>query len=503
MWHTPDEQAHFAQVAYFAEFNRMPKRGFDLNREIWQSEKLLGTDRDQKGNNKFTFHPEYRIEYTNSLIGRYEKDIQNLPLPVRQEMVKQESANYPPLYYWIAAIPYKLFYSTDLINRIFLSRFVSIIFGILTVFLSWLIAKELFPKKRLYQITLPVLVSFQPMLSFVFAGITSDNLLNLMFSLIIYLSLLLISQGISKKLLLFALLSLFLTYLTKPQFVLAIPILLLAIIFSVFINHQVGKKLKIGLSLNAILGLVGIYFLITQTHVLNILESLYSQGFNPGGNQVINITPWQFFKETLLHTYKEVIPWYWGVFDWLSVTYPRGIHRVINWLMVIAGVGVVIRVSQILRKRTKEDLLFIFMIMVALTYFLGITYYNYLFTLSHAFPFGIQGRYYFPVIIAHMAALLIGLSAIIPNRFKKIKNCWVKVLGLGMILLNFIALWIIVGTYYDISNINNFIVQASQYKPWFYKGYGLILIFIIYLFLLIIFLSKYLILKESERTRSD
>ncbi len=45
-----------------------------------------------------------------------------------------------------------------------------------------------------------------------------------------------------------------------------------------------------------------------------------------------------------------------------------------------------------------------------------------------------------------------------------------------MVILNFIALWIIAKSYYDISNINNFIVQASQYKPWFYKGYWLVLV---------------------------
>ena len=63
LWHFPDEQAHFGQIAFIAEKGRNPDRSEnDLTEEIYISEQLLGTARDKYGNNKFTFHPEYRIE---------------------------------------------------------------------------------------------------------------------------------------------------------------------------------------------------------------------------------------------------------------------------------------------------------------------------------------------------------------------------------------------------------------------------------------------------------
>ena len=63
IWHTPDEQSHFGQVAFMAEKGRKPDGWdkYDLTNEILISERLLGTERDKFGNNKFTFHPEYRI----------------------------------------------------------------------------------------------------------------------------------------------------------------------------------------------------------------------------------------------------------------------------------------------------------------------------------------------------------------------------------------------------------------------------------------------------------
>ena len=62
MWHAPDEEQHFGQVAYMAEFNRTPMNyDKDINKEIDKSSELLGTKREIKGTNQFTYHPEYRI----------------------------------------------------------------------------------------------------------------------------------------------------------------------------------------------------------------------------------------------------------------------------------------------------------------------------------------------------------------------------------------------------------------------------------------------------------
>src|SRR3989344_1929977 len=79
LWHFPDEQAHFAQVAYLGEMGPQPgKTPFDLTEEIRISENLLGTERDNSGNNRFTFHPEYKIEYAPVLYGIYEEKINKL-----------------------------------------------------------------------------------------------------------------------------------------------------------------------------------------------------------------------------------------------------------------------------------------------------------------------------------------------------------------------------------------------------------------------------------------
>src|SRR5437879_260840 len=109
IWHGPDEQAHFGQIANYVELGRLPTGPQNLNKEIYTSEVLLGTLRDKFGTNKFTYHPEYKIEYTSSRTGKYERQITTLPLTSRQELVINESTNYPPIYYWVGSLGYWLF----------------------------------------------------------------------------------------------------------------------------------------------------------------------------------------------------------------------------------------------------------------------------------------------------------------------------------------------------------------------------------------------------------
>ena len=181
MWHTPDEQAHFGHVAYLAEGGQLPMgRQKDLTEEIAISEQLLGTYRNKYGNNQFTYHPEYRLEYTDNLTGKYEAEITNIPLSARHNFTDAESAYYPHFFYRVSGLIYRLFYQQDLFVRVFALRLFWLFSHVLMVWLAYLIGQLVFPKDKLAAVSVAVLSSFQPMLSFVAAGVSSDNLHNLL-----------------------------------------------------------------------------------------------------------------------------------------------------------------------------------------------------------------------------------------------------------------------------------------------------------------------------------
>jgi len=128
VWQYPDEQAHFAQVQDVAEIGKVPPASLDTSYEIALSEEILGTSRDGFGNNKYTYHPEYKIEYSSNLNGPHEATIVNLPRSARYGLVKSESTRNPPLYYFLSSIVYKIFTNANLFSRIYAVRFVSVIF---------------------------------------------------------------------------------------------------------------------------------------------------------------------------------------------------------------------------------------------------------------------------------------------------------------------------------------------------------------------------------------
>src|SRR3989344_6105734 len=196
VWQYPDEQAHFAQIQDVAELGKRPADKLNASLEVALSEEILGTQRDGLGNNKFTYHPEYKIDYSDSFDGPRESEIVNLPKSARTQLVKNEATKNPPLYYFLVSLTYKLFDGGNLFTRVFAVRALSIIFFLLTVILSYEIVKLIFEKNKILSLALPTLVAFKPMFVFSSSGVLPDSLTNLLFTLVLFLSLKILTGGL-------------------------------------------------------------------------------------------------------------------------------------------------------------------------------------------------------------------------------------------------------------------------------------------------------------------
>src|SRR3989344_4356415 len=202
IWQYPDEQAHFAQVQDLAELNHVPSTQANTSTEINISEILLDTSRDVSGNNKFTYHPEYKINYSNNLYGPYESTLINLPKSARTTLVKYESTQNPPLYSLWASIFYRIFSEGTLFTRVYVARIASLILFLLIIYLSFKVGKLIFDRNKIMPVVLASLIGFKPMLVFASTGVLPDALSNLIFTIILYLSLKILFQGINVRMLL-------------------------------------------------------------------------------------------------------------------------------------------------------------------------------------------------------------------------------------------------------------------------------------------------------------
>ena len=486
MWQFPDEQAHFAQVQNVAEGNPInPARTDNTSREVDESERILGTKRDGFGNNRFTYHPEYNLEYTSGYFGLFEDTIRNFPRSYRKEFVTNEATAYPPAYYELLGFFYNFVSNQDLIWRVFSLRLVNICLYLILVGVTYRISQLIFPTQQLWQITLTIWIGFHPMLSFVSAGINSDNLFNAVVIIFIYLCMRLAMFGWKWWDSVWLLLVVVLATWTKPHGKLVTLFLLFPVL-----TWLLRKKLRIFM-FGAILVAVGVFVKYYFLHfVLNqqVLPDVGSLSLLP-----ISFTGYStFLWESTKHIYRETFPWYWGIFRWLSLTYVRPVHRIINWITVVGLTGFALWMVKMVLQRKKSTVFVarVFLVYVSVVYALALMSFDYLFTLSHGFSLGLQGRYFFPTIVGHMAILLVGCEFLC-NRFR-LRERIVKIFSIGMILLHTYAFVYVVSSYYSLRNMQQFFIQASQYKPWFFKSPLLELLTITNFVSLVIFLWYYI-----------
>ncbi len=377
-------------------------------------------------------------------------------------MAIHEATGYSPLYYLGGAVFYKAVYPASLFVRVNIVRLYSVLLTVLTIWLVYKIGLLVF-KKELWVVSLAVLVSFQPMFTFTMSGVNSDVLFNFFFTLFIWASLLVLKKQNLKNVGLL-LLSLLAGLLTKPQMFIA---LCLSIIPLVWFFRRVWFKKKRKVSLRhfvLVLGGLALLFMVFKFGRIGQIT-----GFIQAGYQNVSIGLMEHLAWTVRHTIAEVLPWYWGVFKWLGVVLPRWVNQVQMRLLGLTVLGLLIYLIKIIRqKRLKtQDWQIGFLALIALAYFLAVTLWNWQFRIAYGFPFGIQGRYFFPAIVSHMAIILVGLTSLAPKRLIR----WVVLLLSGWwITLSFIGLWTVTKAYYQTWPLQTLWWQISQYKPFWFKA---------------------------------
>ena len=255
--------------------------------------------------------------------------------------MSQQATGYPPLFYQLSSLGYRLSYNQDLFTRVFVTRLVNLLLFILFYVVVYLIGRELFINRQ-FAFWLALLVVFQPMFSFVMAGVNSDNLFNLLFTTAIFISLRLLNRGWQVSTLLLALVNLFLIMKTKPHGILVALIYLFPLIYLFLQKRRVPVKYVVVIAVILFVGFGRVVAdiarggqVIPEIGQFNEMPPLSIDGY------MVHL------KNVLVQSYRLILPWYWGVFRWLSLTYPRLVHRVINVITLVGLAGLLMFMRQI------------------------------------------------------------------------------------------------------------------------------------------------------------
>lgn len=473
----PDEQAHFGSVEFLLSNGRVPVGNEeDMTPEMKGTQEYLGIYRNDQGQNKYTYHPEFLLDYSDTYLGPHELEIIALNTPdLRSSYVATEAARYPRAYYDYESFFLRLVNNQDIITRLFVSRLGSLLISALLALFVFKIGKLIFRSQSL-ALTLAVMVMLQPMMSFVTAGINSDNLHNLFFTMMIYFSLCFITNKPSLTDLVLGSFVVVADIYTKPQGIIALPLFLLAML--IYLVKKRSWK-----AIFAMFGVIGLVLLLGRSQItpyLGIINSANSRG--------VSFIEYLRFSGNKLIAQNTV--WYWGVFKWLGVVLPPIYWRVANRVVLLSALGIIVYLVKVFRKKKVIiPLLSVsYLFFSIVLYSLAIYYFDWHYTKNVGYSIGVQARYFYPTIVAQMALLLTGIislgwglkSLLWLRRFLLLLFLWLQLGGL----------WRLITSYYDISSISTFITQISQYKPFFAKGPWWYLWALCYLFSIIIIIRQ-------------
>jgi len=488
IWQYPDEQSHFAQIQDIAELGYTPKVGPNTSLEIAISERLLDTQRDGLGNNKFTYNPYYHIDYARSQEGLYENFISNLPRETKLTMAKREATENPPLYQIMSANFYRLFGEGNLFDRVYAVRFFSVILYVILVVTTVNASSLIFNKDNALKAVLPGVVAFTPMLVFSTTGVLPDPLTILLFSAIFAVCLKIIRKGFSAPLIVLLAILNFLGIYTRQQFQIALPISLTAVVYALYEITPQNRKAFFWLFLGFFV-LLSILAIMLRPAFLAIPEvGVPNFALIFTGQFIIYLTT------TIKHYYSQTLPWYWGVYKWLSLTLPHVYYQLINRLVAFSFVGITIWVISMIRKQKfdKDDLVMAFFITSIFIYFSIFIVWDFYFQRQYNYTFGIQGRYFLPLVLPITTVLVFGIKNVLRPFIKKYLYMIYFFIAFAIILFNDISLSFVASTYVESSNLKTFVNQVSQYKPVVFKGNTIILMITLALLLQAFYLFKLL-----------
>jgi 4-amino-4-deoxy-L-arabinose transferase-like glycosyltransferase len=348
----------------------------------------------------------------------------------------------PPLYH-AALAPIWRILPGDAIDRLFVLRFASVVLGLAVVLLAYLTARALFPESPFMRAGVPLFVAFQPQLAFEAAIVNHDILVIALFSLLVYLLLRGLTGGFSSRRELAVGLVTAAGLWTKLSFGLALPVIVLAVVWTWWDNRR-----RWGDLVTALQWLVGSLFLTVGLPLLLLapwfLRSFWLYGDPTGTQRLREIQEFGSSASTYQEMFTTPAFWrerledFWGNYGWRNIPYDASMSQTIWALWGIAVlIGLFVLVREVAagflgwRRLLTRDQVRGMTVVAASVLMLafGVLYVG---TIQFT-----QSRFIFPAMIGIAMISLIGVDRVLPARARPIAT---PVLLALLVLFNVVAL---------------------------------------------------------------
>jgi len=461
-WQNHDEPAHFHYTQYLVENKKLPviegaikARILSFSEEYAESEILIDATRIMRGpNEQFRFiHQRFaNVNFDYDDIATKLSGLSRQPLMPSQapdeysdlyhklpdrDIYVNSAAPYQPLYYLLEAIPYKLFYKSDIITRLYAMRLFSTLIYLASIFICYLIAMRLTKNFKL-SIVLTIIIGLLPVFGHLTTGINNATLLILLSTLSIYwyiriIQKLSLTNGIGLGI------TLGLGMITKPQFVVFPLLIIIPILYHFFYSKENKTKvLKIFLLTGAILLVLSSWWFLWNysqygSFIYQNDPSATIQNYSP-------LSPGKIFYFIFFRWIYEFASYNFAFGFATEILLPAWIIVTITGLTIISLVGL----AKLAIKKIKETNIqkkFQIALIICAPLLLELLLF-YLFTktllnVGHS-RFPTDGRYLLPTVFCFTFLWLIGILSLIPKKYYK----WAYIIiVIGMVIINVITLF--------------------------------------------------------------
>ncbi len=446
-WQVPDEIAHFGYAESLAEYGTKPDRAGTItipNPDTGEPELIdpLVVSSNTIGSIEASNAPAVMVDpftrppWAESAERRYNR----VEPTLRRDNGGEQSGatSYPPLYYALESLPYRAASSGTAIDRLTWMRWFSGLWVLVTAAGGWLLAGEVFGRRRLPQLVAAGTLGLWPMITFISAAVNPDAMLTATCTLALWQMARIARRGTR----LWPAIALFATVLVAAAAKVSGAALFPAALFAVVaglpaVRARTDDRLKPLLGLAAVLIVVPLVLLLIG-EAAGVLPAQLANAVaeRPNLHRFASYL-WQFYlpnpgfmdRQIFMYPVISDLPVYnlwlgtsWGTFGWVNIWFPRWVYRIffVITLVILAGLALLavraFRNRRATTVRTGSPALPITFVLAAGAVLGGVHLQDYANGISGALPFA-QGRYLFPV--ASLGALAVaGALTALPRRLQ-------------------------------------------------------------------------------------
>jgi len=421
-FNAPDETLHFAYAQVLAERFDLPG---DPELPAFSTEQSRGADvlnADQTAG-----QPGVKPEWSADLEARWRAE--DARLAADDGGGPTAAALNPPMAYLWNALGYRAAQPGTLFDHLLGARAGTLIWLPVTVLAVWLLAGEVFGRRRLAQLAAAAVPALLPMLTFVSSSVTPDGMLYATWSLALWLGTRALrrSPSVGNLAALAGVVGLACT--VKATSYALVPGVLVVLAVSAWRTrrHQARRLGALAAAVALPLALtIGVWFAIASGLERRAAAQLVDATAGTTNYREFASYLWQFYlpRPPFLTDYRfttEGLPlmevWIkhtWAAFGWLEVRFSDGVYRA---LAVLSGVLVLLAAARLWLARRRIDWAVVgFLAAVVAALLIGLHWTDYRQTEAGSKGF-MQGRYLFPLIgIAGLAVA--GALDLVPRRLR-------------------------------------------------------------------------------------